>query len=64
MRSADAARASLTNGEHVSDLQIVSSEPKPGPTAATDPTGGPNPLKALSSTAENFGGVAYVRSSE
>jgi hypothetical protein len=26
----------------------------PAPTAATDPAGGPNPLKALSSTAENF----------
>jgi hypothetical protein len=29
---------------------------KPTPTAAADPTGGPNPVKALSSTAEILGG--------
>jgi hypothetical protein len=56
MGSANAARASLTNGEHVSDLRIVSSKRGPAQTAAADPTGGPNPLKALSSAAENFQG--------
>jgi hypothetical protein len=43
-------------GERCDECQ--SPQTVPAPTAATDPTGGPNPLKALSSTGEFFGGGA------
>jgi hypothetical protein len=43
------------------DLRNVSGEPNPAPTAAADPTGGPNPLKALSEHRGNFLGVAFFR---
>jgi hypothetical protein len=41
-----------------SDWPNVTASSGPAPTAATDPTGGPNPLKALSERRGIFGGWA------
>jgi hypothetical protein len=54
MVSGDAACEPLTNGEQRTEA----------PTAATDPTGGPNPLKALSERRGIFGGGGYEGEAE
>jgi hypothetical protein len=52
--------ANLRAGDIARALRLVVTRTVPAPIAATDPAGGPNPLKALSSTAEIFQGWGPV----